>query len=116
LKRSAPLRRSQPLRSRGRKAARELDDLSAMRLAVHLRSGGFCEARTPSCRVGVHEGSDVHHRWPSDRDRGRHDAARCVLLCAASHLWAHSNPSVARLDGLLMRDGDPDPWLEEEAA
>ena len=115
MKRSAPLRRRTPLRSRGRKAEREADVWNATKLAVHVRSGGFCEAATPSCKPGLHEGSDCHHRWSSDRDAGRHDPDRCVLLCRPSHLWVHANPSVARLDGLLMRDGDPDPWLEESA-
>ena len=110
-----PLKRKTALRSRGRKAEREAPGLYAMKLGVHLRSGGMCEVRTPSCPVGPHEGRDVHHRWPSDRDRGVHDPTRCVLLCGPAHLFVHGSPSVARLDGLLMRDGDPDPWLEESA-
>ena len=113
--RRSPLKRRTPLRSKGRKAEREQSDLEAMRLAVHVRSGGRCEAQTGSCPPGPHEGSDVHHRWPSDRPKGVHDPDRCVLLCRPGHLAVHGAPSVARLDGLLMRDGDPDPWLEESA-
>ena len=112
--RRTPMKRSR-LNPVGKKAKREAPGLYAMKLGVHLRAGGMCEASTPSCPVGVHEGSDVHHRWPSDRDRGVHDPTRCVLLCGPAHLWTHANPSVARLDGLLMRDGDPDPWLEASA-
>ena len=115
MKRSAPLRRRTPLRSRGRKAAREVDAWNAAKMAVHLRAGGRCEFQTRSCPPGPHEGSDVHHRWPSDRSKGVHDPDRCVLLCRPGHLAVHGAPSVARLDGLLMRDGDPDPWLEETA-
>ena len=110
-----PLKRRTPLRSRGRKAHREWDAIAAFRVAIHVRSGGYCEARTPSCKPGPHEGTDCHHRWPSDRDKGLHDPSRGVLLCGPAHLYVHGNPSIARMDGLLMRDGDRDPWKEASA-
>jgi hypothetical protein len=113
--RKTPLKRGSRLSPVGAKTRRERAALDAMRLTVHARSGGYCEVRTPACPPGRHEGTDCHHRWPSDRDKGDHLAERAVLLCRESHAWTHRTPTAARAAGLLMRDGDPDPWLQESA-
>jgi hypothetical protein len=46
----------------------------------------------------------MHHRWPSDRDRGVHDPDRCYWLCVASHAACHAFPKRAYAAGLLVRD------------
>jgi hypothetical protein len=102
-----------PLRRRGRKAEREAAAWGACRQAVIERSRGWCEAwrlgYSPVCLSALHGGVHVHHLFPEDRDAGRHDAARCALLCVASHDWAHQNPRAAAKAGLLR------PGLLDEA-
>ena len=116
MKRSAPLRRtplrrgtSQLKRSRlnpvGKKANREASDLARFRLALHLRSGGFCEARTPACPPGVHEGCDPHHLSHADRDRGVHLPERGLLVCRQGHDFIEQHPAWSYEQGYLLRDG-----------
>lgn len=100
-----PLKRS-PMRRQGAKAKREQPALDQFRIQIHARSDGMCEGATPACPFGAHEGTDCHHVLPSDRDRGRHDPDRGLLLCRAGHQWTHANPAEARVRGLLLRDGD----------
>jgi hypothetical protein len=104
----SPPRPRKPLRRRGRKAEREAAAWAACRQAVLARSRGWCEAwrlgYSPVCLSALHGGVHVHHLFPEDRDAGRHDAARCALLCVASHDWAHQNPRAAAKAGLLRPD------------
>lgn len=134
----AELRRGKPLkRGRGPKAdqakIRAWDRRSRRPLpatgAKHEReveAWGLCRQavidRDRCCRICSGPGNHVHHRWPSDRRAGVHDPARCLLLCSTCHDWVHLIATTimvevdgievtrARFDGLLMRDGDEDPW------
>ena len=102
MKRSPMPQRRTPLRSRGRKVEREQPALAAMKLGVHLRSGGMCEVRTPSCRVGPHEGSDVHHRLMRSQG-GSHDPENGLLVCPPAHIYIHANPGESYQRGWLVR-------------
>lgn len=92
-------RRRTPIPKIGRKARREAEALAAFRFAV--RSRAWCEGNTPACPYGPHPGAHAHHRWPEDRDAGRHDPARGLYLCAPGHAWVHANPREAGIRGLL---------------
>jgi hypothetical protein len=98
-----PLRRKTPLRSRGAVSKRQQDDLDAFRLALHVRSGGFCEAHTPACPPGRHEGVHCHHIAPSDRRRGVHDPERGLFCCLKAHHHIHANPAESYENGWLLR-------------
>lgn len=106
-RRNAPAPR---LGNRGAKSKREQPALAAFRLALHLRSGGFCEARTPACPPGRHEGTDAHHCAPSDRDAGRHDPERGLLLCRPGHNYVHATPAESYAAGWLIKSGH---WSQE---
>ena len=114
MKRSAPRRRtplrrgtSQLKRSRlnpvGKKAKREARDLARFRLALHLRSGGFCEAHTPACPPGRHEGCDPHHLCHADRDRGLHLPSRGLWVCRPGHDWIETHPALSYEAGWLLK-------------
>lgn len=67
---------------------------------VRLPAGGFVD--TLLCEtLAEHAGEHAHHVWPEDRDRGVHDPARIVWICAASHARIHANPNTARALGFL---------------
>lgn len=113
------LRRTRLKQGFGRKAKREQATLDAARIEVRLRARGYCEASelyyvdfnrddarvfTDVCRRQQHDGSEVHHVWPEDRDYGRHEPDRMLLLCSTAHAWAHANPARAASVGLLRPD------------
>lgn len=95
-----------PLRQRGAKARRESQALLRARRFVQDRSAGWCEARSLGiCGPFVqHLGSEAHHVWPEDRDRGLHDPARMRWLCSQAHRWVHNHPARAKELGLLRPD------------
>lgn len=105
--RRSTLRRIAGLRSYGAKAERERPAIDACRDAVRERSGGYCEVGSADlCGTNLpHLGDAMHHRCPSDRDRGVHIASRCVWLCADAHRAIHAEPERAYARGLLIRDG-----------
>lgn len=98
-------RSRKPLAAVGAKAKRERAAVDEFRAAIRARARGRCEATTPACPEGEHDGHHAHHVWPSDRDAGRHDPNRGRLLCAAAHAWVHANPADAEALGLLGRSG-----------
>lgn len=100
------MKRSGIRRGPGAKAKREQPAVDMFRAVIRERALGWCEARTPDCQDGMHAGSDCHHLFISDRDKGVHDPARGLLLCPPAHRWVHANPAEARLRGLLLREGD----------
>lgn len=72
--------------------------LNAMRVFVHQRSGGFCEARLPGCTGFAQH---VHHKG----GRKRPDANRIVLLldvCWHCHSEIHAHPEQSYALGLLV--------------
>ena len=87
---------------RRRRTRRMMDEARAVLLE---RTGGRCEGNdfSPHC-TGV--ATDAHHIWPSDRDRGTHDADRMAYLCRWCHQEVHANPALANRAGLLKRDGE----------
>lgn len=102
-----------PLPSVGRKRIREQVALDAFRLEVKERARGQCEATAlfaPDggyvCDGRLHPGTQAHHVFPSDRDRGVHDADRGRWLCDVAHSFVHSHPDVARTLGLLRPSWD----------
>lgn len=120
---SKPLRRTamkqgarKPIGQRGAKAEREQPALDAFRAAILVRSRGLCEGSRGGIIDGQlvtvahshtarkHPGGACHHLYPEDRDSGRHDPARGLLLCTACHSWAHANPKHAKTLGLLRPD------------
>lgn len=113
MRRSAPLRRtplrrgtSQLKRSRlnpvGKKAKREASDLARFRLAVAMRSGGWCEVNTPSCAPGRHEGTQAHHRLMRSQG-GTHDVENGLWVCSPGHLYVHANPAESYERGWLVK-------------
>lgn len=73
--------------------------LTDAREIVYVRSGGFCEARTPVCSgLAVH----VHHR----RGKQGHDPHHPDLLlhvCSACHSHIHGNPAEAYRHGWMVK-------------
>lgn len=103
-------RSRRPLRRVGKRQARERSSLDQARQRVRGRV--WCEAwgvNVPGtlleyvCAETLHEGSDCHHVWPSDRDRGVHDPDRMLFLCRDAHRWVHDHPRLAGELGLLHR-------------
>jgi hypothetical protein len=100
LRRKTPLKRGSRLPPVGAKTRRDAGDLAAFRLALHVRSGGFCEARTPACPEGRHEGVHAHHVRLRSQGGG-HDPSNGLLLCAAAHNYVHANPAESYAAGWL---------------
>jgi hypothetical protein len=100
--RKTPLKRGSRLSPVGAKTRREASAVAAFRLALHVRSGGFCEARTPACPEGRHEGVHAHHIRLRSQGGG-HDPANGLLVCAASHRWIHDHPAISYANGWLER-------------
>jgi hypothetical protein len=110
VKRGGPLR---PVGARGKRLRAGMD---SARRVVKERSAGWCEVwqswadapRTSAdgpfphtdrllCASGMpHLGVHAHHVWPEDRDRGVHDPARIVWVCADAHRTIHENPARAQ--------------------
>jgi hypothetical protein len=110
LKRRTGLKRGGRINPIGRKARREREALEFFRDEVCRRDNGVCRAamlRGPRnallvCgRRGLHAGTEAHHMWPEDRDRGIHDPERGLWLCTHAHRWAHEHPAEAAVLGLL---------------
>jgi len=94
------------LRRIGRKGLREREALARFRHDVAERAGGMCEARGERysvliCRPHEHYGTQAHHIWPEDRDKGVHDPERGLWLCWDAHRYVHEHPDEAKLLGLL---------------
>ena len=102
MKRSGPIKRRSALRSRGRKAEREQSAAARFRLAVAMRSGGWCEAHTPSCAPGRHEGTQAHHRLMRSQG-GTHDPENGLWVCSPGHLYIHAQPAESYEKGWLLR-------------
>jgi hypothetical protein len=110
------VKRHRPIQ-RGYRSPRKLQrDEDERRFSAILRDRGWCEAAGLTydgeavCSVRwPHAGSDPHHVWPEDRDRGVHDPARGKFLCRAAHDWVHANPRRAKTLGLLRPDVRTDP-------
>ena len=100
--RRTPMKRGAPLRSRSAKTKRREPELDAFRLALHLRSGGLCEARTPACPPFPHEGVHCHHIRRRSQG-GTHDPANGLLCCVAGHSFIHANPAMSYERGWLAR-------------
>ena len=107
LKRSTPeqvnawRRRSKRLTSKPKPSS----ELAQARIAVQRRSGGLCEADTPDCPPGPHEGVHAHHKRLRSQGGG-HDPALMVWVCSVAHSWIHSHPMQAHAFGLILRAGD----------
>ena len=113
IRRSVPLRRSPLRRGPGRKAKREAAAWELCKAIVRARSGGLCEGPEAARRAGAkmwvgdrctsypHAARAIHHLWPEDRDRGRHEPDRCLHLCDEAHHFAHTRVSEAMALGLL---------------
>jgi hypothetical protein len=99
--RRTPLKRT-AMRPRGPKAEARARELALFALALHARSGGFCEVSTPACPPGRHEGHHAHHIRLRSQGGG-HDPANGLLVCAASHRWIHDHPAISYANGWLER-------------
>ena len=97
-----PLKRKTPLRSKGRKAERDADSIARFRIAVAMRSGGWCEANTPSCAPGRHEGTQAHHRLMRSQG-GTHDPENGLWCCSQAHAHIHRHPAESYERGWLLR-------------
>lgn len=105
-----------PPRARGRRSERDEADRAEFARQLEDRSEGWCEATerlrivAPElalkvCTTGIlHKGTDPHHLFPEDRDRGVHDPSRGLWLCRHAHDWAHDHPRLAKSYGLLRPD------------
>ena len=101
MKRS-PIKRRTPLRKVGAKALREQQALRDFRFAVRVMAGGRCQAHTPDCPPGAHDGHHAHHRCIADRRLGRHDPARGLLVCEQAHRYIHAHPAESYERGWLL--------------
>lgn len=96
------MKRHRPLR-RGYQSPRKLqarEDLRRFRAALEARvwceaAGSYAHGRPICGTLDRHEGTDAHHLWPEDRDRGVHDPDRGLWICRTAHQWAHANPAMA---------------------
>lgn len=114
LKRGKPLARGTGFRLRDtpmprRKSARLKQDERELEKAtaiVHARSGGRCEFGIRA--VCTKRAEHVHHR--QRRRSGNHTAANLADVCRPCHDYAHGHPTVAYIEGWLVRSED-DPAL-----
>jgi hypothetical protein len=61
-------------------------------------------------RCGV-KASDWHHRRSRRvRDVHQHCACNGIMLCRTCHGWAHDNPEIAQMVGMIVRQFQPRPW------
>jgi hypothetical protein len=98
----SPLRRLSPMKRSRSKAGAELRDWQTVKALVVERSGGWCEASTPACPVGLHRGEHLHHVIL--RSHGGPDEPWNLLhLCHAAHRWVHDNPARSYEMGLMRR-------------
>lgn len=72
-------------------------DWLALRLALHERSGGACEA----CGRLRGELGVVHHRQLRSQG-GRHELTNLVVLHDGCHRFVHENPSWSKAHGLIV--------------
>lgn len=111
MRRSAPLKRSTPLKSGkatlrrtplariGTRAKRAAPGRRRCIEAVKLRSGGRCEARfSPDCS-GRHD--DAHELLPRSGGGAIDDPANVISVCRRCHDAIHDNPAEAMRLGLL---------------
>lgn len=119
-------RARRPISKVGRRKRASRSDEREMKRQLVERSDGFCEATRRLCdQFGhptaisvcgtaiLHPGTDPHHVWPEDRDRGVHDPSRALLLCRHAHDYAHANPAIAKTFGLLRSLNAPASWGAE---
>lgn len=69
---------------------------------VRRRANGWCEANTPACRSGAHQGAHAHHVLRRSQGGG-HDESNLVWTCFDGHTWIHAHPAEAVERGLLGR-------------
>lgn len=108
MKRSTPLARTTPLRTRTRlsrvtpvkpvsaKQRRRNARWAVVRDAVLERDGLTCQ------RCG-RLADDVHHRRGKATDADRYDRSLLVSLCRQCHDHVHANPSESYATGLMVR-------------
>lgn len=101
-----PIARTARPKRVGRKTKREQAAWELCKAVVLTRSGGYCEANIVGvCPRWKHGGTQTHHLWPEDRDKGLHDPARCIRVCIYAHPdWIHGHPIDAKALGLLRPD------------
>lgn len=72
--------------------------------AVRARSAGRCEADTPACPPGPHDGHHLHHRRTRAQGGG-HDPSNLLLVCHSAHRFIHDHPAVSYGAGWLTPRG-----------
>lgn len=98
LNRYHTLKRGKPLRSKGRRAKRQENDLRAFRAAVHARV--WCELGKPACSPAQHRGSHAHHKLRRSQG-GSHGPDNGLLVCPEGHSFVHANPAISYERGWL---------------
>lgn len=91
--------RSSGLSPMGRKAQRFAAEFEAAKPTVLLRSGGFCEARTPVC-TGF--GQHVHHK-AGRVGKGVNKPEMLLHVCFACHSHIHGNPAESYEHGWMCK-------------
>lgn len=123
IERKTPLPRARKQIAKvGPKALREAGALARFRRQVKARAGGACEAPfgvyAPDGRwIHVdhdysshgHPGTQSHHLFPEDHDRGVHDPDRGLYLCDRSHRWSHLHPEDAKIARTLRPETMEEP-------
>ena len=103
MRRSGPIARKTPLKRTPMKRTRSVSKAEfhpSVRSEVERRSGGRCEAQTPSC-----SGRAVlmHHR---SRRKAGDGSVECALhVCSGCHDFIHSNVALSYEKGWLIRGG-----------
>lgn len=92
-------RRSRTVKARSRGRGRIPP---SRRAAVAQRSGGRCEAATPSCHPGPHPAEQIHHIRRRAQG-GANGLDNLLHVCGWGHAWIHAHPADAAARGLLQR-------------
>lgn len=109
VKRSAPIRRTTPLRNRGRINQRSTKRVERDREYVDIREQVaqryWCEANIYGvCLPGQHRGDHAHHRVLVGRG-GPDELANLIWVCSVAHAHIHANPRWATEHGLMASRG-----------
>ena len=93
------MKRGRPMKRVSDKAAAREREFDAARAERRTMANGWCEADTPACRSGAHQGAHAHHVRLRSQGGG-HDVENLRWVCWDGHDWIHANPHEARIRGL----------------
>lgn len=113
MKRGGPLKRKTPLRQQSVKARSQVAQRRKVVAQVIERDGAVCYGHEVLPMLHCFGPLDPHEIVPRGRRPGGHlDPENVRMVCRAHHEWAHGNPLLADVVGLLKKerhgeDGEP---------